>query len=45
MTYCGGGIAATTVAFTLSLLGRDDVRVYDGSLNAWTAGERPLERD
>jgi len=45
VTYCGGGIAATAVAFTLNLLGREDVAVYDGSLNAWTADpERPLER-
>lgn len=45
VTYCGGGIAASTVAFTLNLLGRDDVAVYDGSLNAWTADpSRPLEK-
>ena len=46
VTYCGGGIAATTVAFALNLVGREDVAVYDGSLNAWTADEtRPLEKD
>lgn len=44
ITYCGGGIAATAVAFALIGLGRDDVAVYDGSLNAWTSDEsRPLE--
>lgn len=43
VTYCGGGIAATAAAFALTLLGRDDVSVYDGSLNAWTADDsRPL---
>lgn len=43
VTYCGGGIAATTLTFALGLVGRDDVAVYDGSLNAWTAdGTRPL---
>lgn len=38
VTYCGGGIAATALTFALGLVGRDDVAVYDGSLNAWTAG-------
>lgn len=37
VTYCGGGIAATADAFVLTMLGRDDVAVYDGSLSAWTA--------
>lgn len=45
VTYCGGGIAATAVAFALKGLGRDDVAIYDGSLNAWTADPaRPLEQ-
>ncbi|MFW0793360.1 sulfurtransferase [Gordonia sp. CPCC 205515] len=45
VTYCGGGIAATTAAFALQALGRNDVAVYDGSLNAWTADpERVLEK-
>jgi thiosulfate/3-mercaptopyruvate sulfurtransferase len=43
VTYCGGGIAATAAALVLTELGRDDVAVYDGSMNAWTADpERPL---
>src|SRR5688572_8756807 len=37
VTYCGGGIAATGVAFALALVGRPDVAVYDGSLGAWLA--------
>src|SRR5690606_29100996 len=37
VTYCGGGIAATRVAFDLARLGRPDIAVYDGSLNEWTA--------
>ncbi|KQQ03963.1 MULTISPECIES: sulfurtransferase [unclassified Rathayibacter] len=41
--YCGGGVAATADALALSLLGRDDVVVYDGSLNEWAADpEAPL---
>jgi thiosulfate/3-mercaptopyruvate sulfurtransferase len=43
VTYCGGGIAATGVAFALALLGRGDVAVYDGSLGEWLADPaRPM---
>jgi len=35
ITYCGGGIAASSDAFVLTLLGRDDVAVYDASLSEW----------
>ncbi|GAB3749073.1 sulfurtransferase [Nocardiopsis nanhaiensis] len=43
VTYCGGGIAATGVAHALSLAGREDVAVYDGSMTAWAAdGSLPL---
>lgn len=37
ITYCGGGIAASSVAFALDLIGVDDVAVYDGSLAEWGA--------
>ncbi|HVW17081.1 MAG TPA: sulfurtransferase [Solirubrobacteraceae bacterium] len=44
VAYCGGGIAATADAFALSLIGRDDVAVYDGSLVEWVSDpEAPLE--
>jgi thiosulfate/3-mercaptopyruvate sulfurtransferase len=36
IAYCGGGISATVDLFALSLLGRDDARLYDGSLTEWT---------
>lgn len=35
--YCGGGIAATLSAMALTLLGHDNVAVYDGSLSEWAA--------
>lgn len=35
ITYCGGGISATTDAFALLLLGHRDVAVYDGSMTEW----------
>ena len=37
ITYCGGGIAASTSFFALRLLGFDNVALYDGSLLAWSA--------
>jgi thiosulfate/3-mercaptopyruvate sulfurtransferase len=37
IAYCGGGISATVDVFALSLLGRDDVKLYDGSLTEWSA--------
>jgi thiosulfate/3-mercaptopyruvate sulfurtransferase len=42
--YCGGGIAATSVAFALHLLGVKNVVVYDGSLFEWAADRNlPME--
>lgn len=44
ITYCGGGIAASSDAFVLTLLGHDNVAVYDGSLSEWTADpDMPME--
>ena len=37
ITYCGGGIAATSVALALAMLGYDSVKVYDNSLTEWAA--------
>ena len=47
ITYCGGGIAATSDAFVLTeLLGRSNVAVYDGSLSEWVLDDgRPLTVD
>jgi thiosulfate/3-mercaptopyruvate sulfurtransferase len=35
IAYCGGGIAASTLAFNLLRAGWEDVAVYDGSLDEW----------
>lgn len=44
ITYCGGGIAASSNAFILTLLGIDDVELYDGSLSEWTQDpDLPME--
>jgi thiosulfate/3-mercaptopyruvate sulfurtransferase len=46
ITYCGGGIAASSDAFVLTLLGHDDVAVYDASLSEWAAdASLPMETD
>jgi thiosulfate/3-mercaptopyruvate sulfurtransferase len=37
ISYCGGGVAASAVAFNLFRLGYTDVAVYMGSLNEWAA--------
>jgi thiosulfate/3-mercaptopyruvate sulfurtransferase len=33
--YCGGGISATMDALALTLIGHDNVAVYDGSMSEW----------
>jgi len=35
--YCGGGISAAAVALAMTLVGRDNVLLYDGSLQEWAA--------
>jgi thiosulfate/3-mercaptopyruvate sulfurtransferase len=44
VTYCGGGIAATSAAFTLVRLGAPQVAVYDGSMAEWSSdASLPME--
>jgi thiosulfate/3-mercaptopyruvate sulfurtransferase len=46
ITYCGGGISATTNAFALLMLGRDDVQIYDASMSEWGPdASLPMESD
>ena len=46
VTYCGGGIAASNDALVLSLLGYEDVAVYDASMSEYGADPSlPLEVD
>ena len=46
ITYCGGGIAASSVAFALELVGHRDVAVYDRSLSEWGRDDSvPMETD
>jgi thiosulfate/3-mercaptopyruvate sulfurtransferase len=39
LLYCGGGISASANALTLAELGVTAVRIYDGSLEEWSADE------
>ncbi|CAN5253147.1 sulfurtransferase [soil metagenome] len=44
LLYCGGGISAAANALTLAAIGTTAVRIYDGSLEEWSADpELPLE--
>ena len=44
VTYCGGGIAASSDAFVLVLLGHGNVALYDASLSEWAADSSlPME--
>jgi len=44
ITYCGGGIVASTDAFVLSRLGFNNVAVYMASLEEWTTDlNNPME--
>lgn len=44
ITYCGGGIAASSSAFVMTRLGFEDVAVYTASLQEWaTDPENPME--
>lgn len=46
VTYCGGGIAASSDAFIFTLLGQENVAVYDGSLLEWAPDpELPMSTD
>jgi thiosulfate/3-mercaptopyruvate sulfurtransferase len=37
VTYCGAGVAASSAAFALGLVGVEHVTVYDGSMFEWAA--------
>ena len=44
ITYCGGGIAASSAAFAAIMAGYSDVAVYDASLSEWAADRSlPME--
>ncbi len=42
ITYCGGGIAATTNAMAHLMTGNENVAVYDGSMDEWSKEGLPI---
>lgn len=45
VAYCNGGVAATTILFSLALLGYPSLTNYDGSWNEWgSRQDLPVER-
>ncbi len=42
LSYCGGGIAATSNAVACLLAGYPNVAVYDGSMSEWTGEQLPI---
>lgn len=45
IAYCGGGIAASTDALALVMLGHPDVKLYDASMSEWSNDDSlPMER-
>ncbi len=46
VNYCGGGISATIGFFAQTLMGYDNIALYDASMQEWGFDERlPMERD
>ena len=44
ITYCGGGIAASSAAFAATMAGFTNIALYDASLSEWAADETlPME--
>jgi thiosulfate/3-mercaptopyruvate sulfurtransferase len=44
ITYCGGGIAASSAAFAATMAGFTDIALYDASLSEWAANDSlPME--
>ena len=45
ITYCGGGIAASSTTMLLTMLGHNNVQLYDASLSEWAPDPTlPMER-
>jgi thiosulfate/3-mercaptopyruvate sulfurtransferase len=40
IAYCGGGISATIDAMALTLIGHENVAIYDGSMSEWAKDEQ-----
>ena len=45
VTTCGSGVTAAILTFALDALGKDHVRLYDGSWSEWGARHGPAGRE
>ena len=43
VTTCGSGVTAAGLTLALAILGKTDVRLYDGSWSEWGASDAPIE--
>jgi len=43
VTTCGSGVTAAGLALALAVLGKTDIRLYDGSWSEWGASDAPIE--
>ena len=43
VTTCGSGVTAAGLTLALALLGKTDIRLYDGSWSEWGASDAPIE--
>ena len=43
ITTCGSGVTAAGLTLALAMLGKTDVRLYDGSWSEWGASDAPIE--
>ena len=43
VTTCGSGVTAAGLTLALAVLGKTDVRLYDGSWSEWGASNAPIE--
>ena len=43
VTTCGSGVTAAGLTLALAVLGKSDIRLYDGSWSEWGASDAPIE--
>lgn len=44
ITTCGSGVTAAGLTLALAILGKTDIRLYDGSWSEWGASDAPISR-
>ena len=44
VTSCGSGVTAAGLTLALAILGKTDIRLFDGSWSQWGASDAPIEK-